>query len=752
MAELVELEEVRLHAVVFKMGGDDVAVRIVGRVLHGAEIRDVLVLRDDDEAAGMLTGRALDADAAEREAVHLRLRQGLAALLEVLEDIAVGRLFRQRADRAGAEHVIRAEELFGVFMRLGLIFAREVQVDIGHLVAAEAEERLKRDVETVLAQLRPAPGAHLVRHIRAAAKACARVKVRILALRADIVRRERVDLRDAGEIRHERRADAASAADQIAMLEGVGDKFLRTHVNDVIPAREDVMQLGLDAVGDEFRRGFAVDGRHFAIDQVFELLGGVFDLRRVEILRQELEHLDAVGNGVRVRDNDLLRLFRAEVGKFVEHLLRRAVIERHGLVRVGEFLGRQQDAAEDLLLGIEKMHVARRHNGLAELLAELHDAAVEVAQGFLAAHGAVVEQEVVIRQRHDLEIVVKRRDAPQLRVALAAQHRLEHLARLAGRANDETLAVFHKQALGDGGVALEILQIRPGNDLVEVFQAGLVFHQNGDVVRAALLLQAAAHEIVEVADRLCALRREHGQELVHDARHDHCIVARAVVVEVRQAQAVRDLVELVVLEIRQQVLREHQRVEIHRFERDARPAAGRAHEAGIKVGIVRDDRPSARKVEKLAHGLRLVRRAGHIGIRNAGQARDLGRDGHMRVDERVKFRLDLAAGEEHRADLRHAVRVQVQAGRLDIEGDKLRVERQVALPVHGERAVHVVDEVALLAVDDLHAVFLRRLPHIRERLRHAVIRHGDGRVAPVGRAGHEVGGVGDGVKRRIAGM
>ena len=28
---------------------------------------------------------------------------------------------------------------------------------------------------------------------------------------------------------------------------------------------------------------------------------------------------------------------------------------------------------------------------------------------------------------------------------------------------------------------------------------------------------------------------------------------------------------------------------------------------------------AARKVEKLAHGLRLVRRAGHIGIRNAGQ-------------------------------------------------------------------------------------------------------------------------------------
>ena len=204
MTELVELEQVCLHAVIFKVGGDDVAVRVVCRMLHGAEIRDVLILRDDDEAAGVLTGRALDADAAERKAVHLRLRQGLAALLEILEHIAIGRLFSQRADRAGAEHVIRAEELLRIFVRLALIFTREVQVDIGHFIASEAEERLKRDIEPVLAQLRAALRAHLVRHIRTAAKARTGVKVRILALRADIVRREGVDLRDAGEIRHKR--------------------------------------------------------------------------------------------------------------------------------------------------------------------------------------------------------------------------------------------------------------------------------------------------------------------------------------------------------------------------------------------------------------------------------------------------------------------------------------------------------------------------------------------------------------------
>jgi len=271
-------------------------------------------------------------------------------------------------------------------------------------------------------------------------------------------------------------------------------------------------------------------------------------------------------------------------------------------------------------------------------------------------------------------------------------------------------------------------------------------------VRAALFLQAAAHERVEIVERLHALRRKHGQELIHDARDNHRVITGAVMVEVRQAQPIRDLVKLVMLEIRQQILREHERVEIHRLERDARPAAGRAHEAGIKVGIVRDDRPPAHEVKKLPHGLRLIGRAGHIGVRDTGQPRDLGRDGHMRVDKGVKLRLDLAAGKEHRADLRHAVRIEVQAGRLDVKGDELRIKRQRALPVHGERAVHVIDEVALLTVDDLHAVFFRRLPHIRERLRHTVIRHGDGRMSPIGRARHEIRGVGDGVERRVARM
>ena len=111
----------------------------------------------------MLAGRALDIDAAGRESVFLGLADGHLALGEVFFNVAVGCFFRDRADGSGAEHVVGAEHLDAVGVRPGLILAREVEVDIGDLVAAEAEERFKRDVEAVLIKLRAALRAHCVR-------------------------------------------------------------------------------------------------------------------------------------------------------------------------------------------------------------------------------------------------------------------------------------------------------------------------------------------------------------------------------------------------------------------------------------------------------------------------------------------------------------------------------------------------------------------------------------------------------------
>ena len=113
--------------------------------------------------------------------------------------------------------MVRAEELFCIFMRPGLILAREVEVYIRDLVAAEAQEGLEGDVEALLLHLLPAVRAVLIRHVRAAAVARAGLEVRVVALGADVVRRQAVHLRDAGHVGHDGRAHAAPAAHQVAV-------------------------------------------------------------------------------------------------------------------------------------------------------------------------------------------------------------------------------------------------------------------------------------------------------------------------------------------------------------------------------------------------------------------------------------------------------------------------------------------------------------------------------------------------------
>ena len=63
-----------------------------------------------------------------------------------------------------------------------------------------------------------------------------------------------------------------------------------------------------------------------AVDEILQVLDGIFDLRREQIVRHGPQRLAPVDDAVRVLDNDLMRLFRAEIGKFLHHLIRRAQI------------------------------------------------------------------------------------------------------------------------------------------------------------------------------------------------------------------------------------------------------------------------------------------------------------------------------------------------------------------------------------------------------------------------------------------
>ena len=81
-------------------------------------------------------------------------------------------------------------------MRDWLVVAREVQIDIGNLIALKAKEGLERNVVTIFDHQSTALGTVFVRHIKARAVLTFCVEMAVLTVGTAIVRRKGIDFRD----------------------------------------------------------------------------------------------------------------------------------------------------------------------------------------------------------------------------------------------------------------------------------------------------------------------------------------------------------------------------------------------------------------------------------------------------------------------------------------------------------------------------------------------------------------------------
>src|SRR5699024_1314370 len=78
VAQLVQFEQGVVQVLKFEVGGQQAALDVVGRVLNGTEVINVEGIRDDDHAAGVLAGGALDTGTADAQAVFLGTVDGAA--------------------------------------------------------------------------------------------------------------------------------------------------------------------------------------------------------------------------------------------------------------------------------------------------------------------------------------------------------------------------------------------------------------------------------------------------------------------------------------------------------------------------------------------------------------------------------------------------------------------------------------------------------------------------------------------------
>ena len=173
-------------------------VFLIGRILKGREIVDIHVARTYHNARRMLTGGSLHPGHSCSQLFNENIIKGEAPVFCIFLYKSIGRLILDACNGAGAEYIVPSEKFFRVFMGHTLVIAgREIEVDIRYLVSIEPKEYGKGDIMTVLAQRRSALRAFLVRQVESAAYGAVREELAPVAFGADIVRRQRIDFRNA---------------------------------------------------------------------------------------------------------------------------------------------------------------------------------------------------------------------------------------------------------------------------------------------------------------------------------------------------------------------------------------------------------------------------------------------------------------------------------------------------------------------------------------------------------------------------
>ena len=118
----------------------------------------------------------------------------------------------------------------------------------------------------------------------------------------------------------------------------------------------------------------------FPITDISKLLVRILDNRRALVRIHRRDLLDHPRNLHRIVHNDLARLRRAKVGKFIQHFFCRTQEERSLVICIVKTFSRHDDTPVHLVIRIEKMNITRCHYWFPELLPQFHDLPVDVLQ------------------------------------------------------------------------------------------------------------------------------------------------------------------------------------------------------------------------------------------------------------------------------------------------------------------------------------------------------------------------------------
>ncbi len=178
------------------------------------------------------------------------------------------------------------------------------------------------------------------------------------------------------------------------------------------------------------------------------------------------------------------------------------------------------------------------------------------------------------------------------------------------------------------------MQIRGGNQFIQVFQSNVIFHQQDDVVRGKFFgISTFTHSTVEIFEIGHAFFPQSGAHTMENSTQRLRIIGCAVVIERFQSVIFGDGIQSVTLQIRVYIAGESHGIQIGVFERIAVVFTHFADKAGIKRSVVCNEDSVAAEGEKLFHRIFRKRGVFHHIIGDTGDGNDVLGNGYTGIDK-----------------------------------------------------------------------------------------------------------------------
>ena len=203
-----------------------------------------------------------------------------------------------------------------------------------------------------------------------------------------------------------------------------------------------------------------------------------------------------------------------------------------------------------------------------------------------------------------------------------------------------------------------ILQIRGGNELVEILQTHQIFDKNDLVIglelqRVCLFAHCLPHLVI-CFDTLTVDLVRHAEV---NLRQHLRVIGGTVVIELTESVILGNKIQLMLFQIGIDITAHRYRIEIRIFKRKSRLFCRAADKADVKAGIVRNQQliPAAdERKERFQRFLHLGRTGYHL-IGDARELRNILGNRTFGIDERIEAVKHLAVFDADRTDFRDLV-------------------------------------------------------------------------------------------------